>query len=283
MKDGNYHEQVMTVEVLAHLNKKKSAIDATLGTGGHSLKLLEAGVKVLGIESDPEILEIAESRLEKEIETGRAILVHGNFKDIDRIAKENGFNKIDGILFDLGVSNLQLMDEARGFSFSNPGAQLDMRIDKDFQGITGANLLNVLRKDQLENMFSKVMDKGSSRWLAKRVLGKREMEPIKTVGDFLEVCEGLRGKARLNQATLPFLALRIAVNSELENLKEALPKAFDLLGVGGKLLVITFHSKEEEVVKSFSKNFVGPIKPTMDEIEKNPRARSAELFVLIKK
>jgi len=132
-------------------------------------------------------------------------------------------------------------------------------------------------------MFSKVMDKGSSRWLAKRVLGKREMEPIKTVGDFLEVCEGLRGKARLNQATLPFLALRIAVNSELENLKEALPKAFDLLGVGGKLLVITFHSKEEEVVKSFSKNFVGPIKPTMDEIEKNPRARSAELFVLIKK
>jgi len=285
MIDDRYHEPVMVSEVLAHLNKNKRLssesriIDATLGTGGHTLKLLEAQVKVLGIESDSKILEIAKERLIK----FNCLLVHGNFKDIDRIAKENGFNKIDGILFDLGVSNLQLMDEARGFSFSNPGAQLDMRIDKDFQGITGANLLNVLRKDQLEEMFSKVMDKGSSRWLAKRVLGKREMEPIKTVGDFLEVCEGLRGKARLNQATLPFLALRIAVNSELENLKEALPKAFDLLGVGGKLLVITFHSKEEEVVKSFSKNFVGPIKPTMDEIEKNPRARSAELFVLIKK
>lgn len=279
MIDDRYHEPVMVSEVLAHLNKKKSVIDATLGTGGHSLKLLEAGVKVLGIESDPEILEIAKERLVK----FNCQLIHGNFKDIDRIAKENGFNKVDGVLFDLGVSNLQLTNRERGFSFSDPNALLDMRIDKDSQGITGAILLNALRKDQLEVMFSKVLDLGSSRWLAKKVLEKREMEPFKTVGDFLEICEGLRGKARLNPATLPFLALRIAVNSELENLKEALPKAYDLLEVGGKLLIITFHSGEKEVVKSFSKDFSGPIKPTMKEIEKNPRARSAELFVLTKK
>jgi 16S rRNA (cytosine1402-N4)-methyltransferase len=132
-------------------------------------------------------------------------------------------------------------------------------------------------------MFSKVLDSSSARWLAKRVLERREIKPIKTVGDFLDICEGLRGKARLNTATLPMLALRIAVNSELENLKEALPKAGDLLGAEGKLLVITFHSGEEEIVKSFSNDFVGPIKPTMEEIEKNPRARSAELFVLTKK
>lgn len=279
MIDDKYHEPVMASEVLAHLNKKKSVIDATLGTGGHSLKLLEAGVKVLGIEADPEILEIAKSRLVK----FACPLVHGNFKDIDKVAYENGFNKVDGVLFDLGVSNLQLMDESRGFSFSNPSALLDVRIDKNSQEVTGAILLNVLRKDQLENMFSKVLDESSARWLTKRVLGKREIEPIKTVGDFLEICEGLRGKARLNQATLPMLAVRIAVNSELENLKEALPKAYDLLEDGGKLLIITFHSGEEEVVKSFSKDFVGPIKPTMKEIEKNPRARSAELFVLTKK
>lgn len=279
MIDDRYHEPVMASEVLAHLNKKKSVVDATLGTGGHSLELLKAGVKVLGIESDPEILEIAKSRLVK----FACPLVHGNFKDIDKIACENGFEKVDGILFDLGVSNLQLMDESRGFSFSNPSAVLDMRIDKNSQGVTGATLLNVLRRDQLENMFSKVLDESSARWLAKRVLGKREIEPIKTVGDFLDICEGLRGKARLNQATLPMLAVRIAVNSELENLKEALPKAENLLEAGGKLLIITFHSGEEKVVKSFSKDFAGPIKPTMKEIAKNPRARSAELFVLTKK
>ncbi len=276
---NKYHEPVLVSEVLAHLNKKKRVIDATLGTGGHTLKLLEAGVRVLGIESDPEILEIAKERLK----TFDCKLVHGNFKDIDKVARENGFDKVDGILFDLGVSNLQLTDENRGFSFSNPGAVLDMRIDKDSQEITGAILLNALRKDQLEEMFSRVLDSSSARWLAKRVLEKREVEPIKTVGNFLEVCEGLKGKARLNPATLPFLALRIAVNSELENLKEALPKAYDLLGAGGELLIITFHSGEEEIVKSFSGDIIGPIKPTMDEIAKNPRARSAELFVLTKK
>ena len=279
MKDNNYHEPVMVSQVLAHLNKKESAIDATLGTGGHYLKLLEAGIKVLGIESDPEILKIAKERLEK----FDCKLVQGNFKDIDEIAKGNGFNKVDGILFDLGVSNLQLMDEERGFSFSNPSASLDMRIDKDSQEVTGAILLNVLRKDQLENLFSRILDLSSARWIAKRVLEKRETKAISTVGDFLDICEGLRGKARLNPATLPFLALRIAVNSELENLKEALPKAFDLLEVGGKLLIITFHSKEEEIVKSFSNEYLGPIRPTLEEININPKARSAELFVFTKR
>ncbi len=279
MKDGNYHEPVMVEEVLAHLNKAKSVIDATLGTGGHSLKLLESGVKILGIESDPEILEIGKERLNNL----NCIMVHGNFKDIDKIAYENGFNKVDGILFDLGVSNLQLMNESRGFSFSNPNAIFDMRIDKENQEVTGAILLNVLRKDQLEKLFSKVLDLSSARWLTKRVLEKRETKPIGTVGDFLDICEGLRGKARLNPATLPMLAVRIAVNSELENLKEVLPKAYDLLEIGGKLLIISFHSGEEEIVKSFSKEFLGPIKPTMEEINRNPKARSAELFVLTKK
>ena len=278
MKDGNYHEPVMVEEVLAHLNKAKSVIDATLGTGGHSLKLLESGVKILGIEFDPEILEIGKERLSNL----NCIMVHGNFKDIDKIAYENGFNKVDGILFDLGVSNLQLMNESRGFSFSNPNAIFDMRIDKENQEVTGAILLNVLRKDQLEKLFSKVLDLSSARWLTKRVLEKRETKPIGTVGDFLDICEGLRGKARLNPATLPMLAVRIAVNSELENLKEVLPKAYDLLEIGGKLLIISFHSGEEEIVKSFSKEFLGPIKPTMEEINRNPKARSAELFVLTK-
>jgi len=230
----------------------------------------------LGIEADPEMLKIAKGRLKN------CILVHGNFKDIDRIAKDNGFDKVDGILFDLGVSNLQLTSTERGFSFINPKALLDMRVDKNFQGVTGATLLNVLRKDQLEEMFSKVLDLASSGWLAKRVLEKRGIMSIKTVGDFLEICEGLKGKARLNPATLPFLALRMAVNCELENLAIALPKAFNLLKKSGKILVITFHSGEEKVVRNFSKDLVGPIKPDIKEIGKNPRSRSAELFVFKK-
>ncbi len=278
MKDDKYHQPVMTDEVIAHLKKAKSVIDATLGTGGHTLKLLESGIKVLGIESDSEILKVAKERLDK----FDCKLVHGNFKDIDRIAKENDFNQIEGILFDLGVSNLQLMNEKRGFSFSNPNATLDMRIDSTFQEVTAATLLNVLRKDQLENLFSKVMDSSSSRWITKRILQRRETKKIETVGDFLEICQGLKGKERLNPATLPFLALRIAVNSEIENLKESLPKAYDLLKKGGKLLVISFHSKEEEVIKNFSSKFMGPLKPTFEEVRNNPRARSAELFVLTK-
>lgn len=283
MIDERFHEPVLVKEIIenlglnAHLNKTK-VIDATLGTGGHTLKLLEAGVKVLGIEADPEILKIAQERLVKY----HSLLVNGNFKEIGKIAKENGFNKVDGILFDLGVSNLQLIDSNRGFSFANPEALLDMRIDKTVQEVTGADILNVLRKDQLEDMFSKVLDGASSRWLTNNVLEKREVNPIKTVRDFLDVCRGLRGKAKLNPATLPFLTLRMAVNSELENLKEALPGAYELLNPEGKLLIIIFHSGEEEVVKSFSKDFVGPIRPGADEIARNPRSRSAKLFVLEK-
>lgn len=282
IKDERIHEPVLVKEVIeqlgAHLQDKK-IIDATLGTGGHTLKIIEAGAKVLGIEADKSMLKIAKSRLDK----FACPLVWGNFINIDKIAKSNGFEKVDAVIYDLGVSNLQLMSDIRGFSFTNPEANLDIRIDPESQGVTGADLLNGLRQDQLETLFSAVLDYPSSRWLAKRIIQGRSRKPINSVGDFLEVCRGLRSKPGLNPATLPFLALRIAVNSELTNIRQSFPKAFNLLKEGGKLLVITFHSKEKEVLFDFSKDVIGPIKPSSEEVIKNPRSRSAELFVLIKK
>jgi len=281
MKEVSYHESVLVNEVLSEVSiplSKTKIIDATLGTGGHSLVLLEAGAEVLGIEADKVMLEIAKKRLEKFPQRW----VYGNFRNIAQIARENGFEKVDAVLFDLGATNLQLTGPARGFSFTNPEAKLDMRFDPESQGVTGADLLNGLRKDQLEELFSQVLDFSAARWVAKKVVVERAVKPVVTVGDFLEVCRSLRSKPRLNPATLPFLALRMAVNCELENLVEALPGAFAILGKNGKLLVITFHSKEREIIRNFSKGFRGPIKPSEEEIRQNPRSRSAKLFVLKK-
>ena len=184
MGSNDYHESVMVREVLEnlHLNnrprglkKASKYIDATLGTGGHALEIIKAGGNVLGIEADPEMLKIAKERMPE----GNFVL--GNFTSIDKIAKANDFDKISGILFDLGATNLQLMSDRRGFSFGNPDADLDMRLNPEVQGVKGADLLNVLREDQLKYLFGVTLEAGSVKWLVKRILQKR---PIKTVGDF---------------------------------------------------------------------------------------------------
>lgn len=261
-------------------------IDATLGTGGHSIEILKRGGKVLGIDLDPKIVEIATKRIKKEFgDTAEFTAVTGNFVDIDRIAKENGYERVSGILMDLGVSNLHIKDLERGFSFLNREAPLDMRINPEVQGVKASDLLNALREDQLRDLFGVTLDPGAARWIAKRVEQLRSIKPILKVGDMLEVCEGLRtGKHGLHEATLPFLALRIAVNSELENLKKVLPKAYDLLEPGGRLIVITFHSGEDKIVKDFmigrGKQEYVPV--SASEVSTNPRSRSAKMRVIEK-
>ncbi len=277
------HKPVLVDEVLANLEKKaplkkQKIIDATVGTAGHSLEIVKKGADLLGIEADPEMIKAAEERLNGQ---GSYRLINGNFKDIDSIAKKEGFNEVDAIVFDLGVSNPQLTSSERGFSFGNPEAALDMRMDKEKQGVTAADLLNGLREDQLKTLFSRVLYRSQVNYLAKRIIERRQNQPFESVEDFLAVCRELRVKPNLNPATLPFLALRIAVNSELENLEEALPKAFSLLKKGGRLLVITFHSAEEKIVRSFKKT-EGPIVPKEEEIRENPRSRSAEFFIIEK-
>lgn len=266
-----------------HIKKARRYIDTTLGTGGHTLEIVKNGGIVLGIEADPEMLSIATKRLEKEIENKNCLLVNGNFVNIKQIAEEAGFEKVSGILMDLGISNLHLEDPNRGFSFGTPGASLDMRLNHETQGVKASDLLNVLRSDQLEDLFMVTMDPGPARWLTKRVLSFRNSKRFETVGDLLEVCKGLKtGKSGINEATLPFLAIRIAVNSELDNLKETLPKAFDLLEEGGRLVVITFHSGEDKIVKDYFGKKGILISPTGEEVYKNQKSRSAKMRVLQK-
>ncbi len=167
-----------------------------------------------------------------------------------------------------------------------------MRINPEVQGVKGSDLLNLLREDQLREMFEAVLEPGASKWITGRVLHSRAKKPIATVSDFLEICEGLKvGKTRINEATLPFLALRIAVNSELTNLEEVLPKAFDLLLKNGRLVVISFHSGEDVLVKNFfnkkaeegAKTISSkPILAGEKELFENKKSRSAKMRVLEK-
>jgi 16S rRNA (cytosine1402-N4)-methyltransferase len=291
MNNDAYHESVLVSEVIEslHIEKTRKYIDATLGNGGHALEILKRGGTVLGIDLDPKMLAIAEERLKESGEKNYK-LINGNFVDIDKIAEENGFNPVNGILLDLGVTNIHLKDLERGFSFENPEAPLDMRINPEAQGVKAADLLNVLREDQLTDLFKVTLEPGAAKWISGRTLHSRAEKPIATVGDALEISEGLRtGKAGLNEATLPFLALRIAVNGELSNLEEALPKAFELLEKGGRLVVISFHSGEDVIVKNFfkekSKNGAEimtfkPILASEEEININRRSRSAKMRVL---
>ena len=291
MKHDKYHEPVLKKEILKFIEKnsfsKARIIDATLGTGGHTKEFLKKDWKVLGIEVDSLMLEIAKERLSDQ---KNLLFAKGNFRDIDQISRVNDFSSSNVILFDLGVSNLQLTSTKRGFSFSNPNADLDMRIDPTSQEVKAKDLLNILREDQLKEIFSKVMNYNLSKKVVKEVIRYREQKKIETVADFKQICEVLPIKENLNKATVAFLALRIAVNSELENLSEALPKAFEILKTEGILLVISFHSGEDRIVKryfeSLSKKGFAQIfevvRPGSFEIQKNPRSRSAKLRCLRK-
>lgn len=292
----NYHETVMADQAVngLHIEKSRYYIDATLGTGGHTIAILEAGGQVLGIDMDPVMVEVAKERIKKnERFAGRYKLARGNFIYIDTIAAENGFSSVSGILFDLGVSNIHLKDLERGFSFENPGAELDMRIDPETEALKANDLLNVLRRDQLQRMFEVSLDFGAAKWLAGKVVQAREVKKFDKVGDMLDVCRGLNsGKKGLHEATLPFLALRIAVNSELENLKMALSKAFELLAPGGRLVVISFHSKEDGIVKNFFREKIEarvatdigfkPSTAAEEERIANKKARSAKMRIIQK-
>ncbi len=292
MKNASYHEPVMVREVIKALRvggPRGQVIDATIGTGGHSLEILENGAKVLGIEIDPEILAMAGARLAKYQD--RIKLTKGNFKDIDLLVSDE-FRLVDGILFDLGVTNLHLKDFNRGFSFSRPEDELDMRLDRESQGVSAADLLNTLRQDHLEELFADFMDRNKAKALSKKIIDRRKVSSFKLVKDLVEVSGFLARKGKLHPATKVFLALRIAVNSEIENLTIALPKAFSLLREKGRLLVISFHSLEDRIVKGFfsemeEKKLASiltqkPLVPEESEIFTNPRARSAKLRVLEK-
>ena len=276
----NYHESVMVKEVTESLHLNTSSqnngkyIDCTLGTGGHAEAIIKAGGEVLGIEADPKMFEIAKERL-----GDSAKLILGNFDNLEKIAKENDFTEVDGILFDLGVSNLHLKEDERGFSFSNPEQNLDMRLNPEMQGVKASDLLNALDQTQLTTLFEAVMSHNEAKRVAGRIIS---MRPLFTVNDLMNVVKDIPHKEHLNAATLPMLALRIAVNSELDNLNRVISEAIKLLKKGGRLLIITFHSGEEKIVQKYMNVRTKIRIPSYEEINKNVRSRSAKLYVYTK-
>jgi len=291
-----YHIPALLNETVKALDikPKHKYIDATLGGGGHSVEIVKKGGILLGIDQDPEAVSYASERLKNAQACPDLLppkLVQSNFAEIDKVAKEFGFEKVAGILFDLGVSSHQLETPNRGFSFNQEGP-LDMRMNPNLS-VTAKDLVNGLNEGELAELFWKLGEEKFSRRFAKAICQARLNKPIETCNDLSQIIlqeVSPRGRfARIHPATRVFQALRIAVNDELNSLKIALPKAVELLGSQGRIVVLSFHSLEDGIVKRFfidqkEKGILkiiskSPITPTKEEVRLNPRARSAKLRV----
>jgi 16S rRNA (cytosine1402-N4)-methyltransferase len=292
---NNFHKPVLLTEVLKGLKIKPDEryIDATLGGGGHSFEILRLGGIVLGIDVDKEAIE----HIEKNKKPENLTIARGNFRNIDRIAPEHNFNKVAGIIFDLGVSSHQIESPIRGFSFQREGP-LDMRMDHEL-GVRALDLVKILTKGELNEIFTKYGEESRAWAISDAIIRARSVRPIETTEDLVKVIEnGLKrkglyaGNSTAEQSKKVFQALRIVVNDELNAIEEALPKALELLKDNGRLCVISFHSLEDRIVKKtflkFIENKSGkiitekPIIPTEEEIRVNNRARSAKLRIFEK-
>jgi len=294
------HIPVLLKEVLKYLNPQagQNFIDCTIGFGGHALSILKRIApqgKILGIELDEKVLEI----FKKKITSERLILVQGNFTDLKKIAKENSFYPINGILFDVGMSSWQIEKSGRGFSFRK-NEPLDMRFgsrtSKSPKSLTAEEIINQWSEEELIKIFQEYGEERYARKIAYLICRARQVQLIKTTNQLVEVIQQavpIRYQhRRIHFATRTFQALRIAVNDELNNLKKALPQALEILEKNGKLAIISFHSLEDRIVKIFFRETAKegnldiltkkPIRPSQGEVNLNPRSRSARLRVALK-
>ena len=284
------HEPVLTAEAIALLAPGRGGlfVDCTVGLGGHTQALLETGAsKVLGLDRDREALRMAGERLAAFGD--RVELVHADYRDLPRVLDERGVAGVSGALADLGVSSMQLDAEGRGFSFRRD-EPLDMRMDQS-QGPTAADLLRQAGEEEIANVIFEHGEERYSRRIARAIVETRRTTAIATTGQLAQLVRRAvphRGYQRIDPATRTFQALRIWVNRELEQLDAFLANACGRLLAGARLVVITFHSLEDRIVKhAFRALAQGraalqvltkrPIVPGDAEIERNPRARSAKL------
>lgn len=287
------HTPVLLTEVMQYLKpaKNKRFLDCTLGAGGHTFAMLEAGAEVVGIDRDGVVLKLATNRIEEAGFADRFKAIHQSFAD----ALENGQLERDfaGILFDLGVSSVQLDTPERGFSFRFD-APLDMRMDPAHQQVTAQDLVNGLGRKELYELFQVLGEERHARRVADTLVGARKLAPIKTTSELAELVENVVPReGHIHPATKIFQALRMAVNTERDELERALPSAFGHLQRGGVMAVISFHSLEDRLVKLAFQELVEsghakllthkPITPSDNELKTNPRSRSAKLRVLQKK
>jgi 16S rRNA (cytosine1402-N4)-methyltransferase len=307
MEEG--HLPVLVDEVIEMLAPMPGSlhIDATLGAGGHTERILEAASpegRVLGVDADPAAINRVEVRLRARFGE-RLVLRQGNFRDLATIAPEAGFGAVDGALFDLGLSSYQLADRDRGFGFRT-GGPLDMRFDTS-RGVPAAELLASLEAAELTALFRRYGEEPKAGRIARAIVDARRTAPVTTAEELAALVERVaprdpRKARRIHPATRVFQALRIAVNEELDALQAGLTAALDLLRPGGRLVVLSYHSLEDRIVKRFiqaeRRGCVCPpqlpvcvcgrnprlrlvtnpsLTPSAAEIAANPRARSARL------
>lgn len=248
------HIPVLALEVVELLSavKPRRMIDGTLGNGGHTRLMLENNpeLEILGIDRDISALERAQANLREFSDRFNAI--HGEFADLDKIAKAHNWDKVDAILLDVGVSSPQIDDPGRGFSFRNDGP-LDMRMDRSGQ-LTASRVVNFYSEQELARVFFEYGELRESRQLARALVQAREIKPLATTAELAAVCDKVLRKkhpGELPSPTRVFQALRIEVNGELSQLERALAAAQEMLRPGGRLAVISFHSLEDRIVKNF--------------------------------
>ncbi|MBT7912889.1 16S rRNA (cytosine(1402)-N(4))-methyltransferase RsmH [Candidatus Bathyarchaeota archaeon] len=290
------HIPVMLKEVLEHLAPEpgKRYIDATLGAAGHTLAILETGATVLGIDRDQEIIEIATDKIKEAGLSTNFTTLRGSFADLLQPSRSDLVGSdYDGILFDLGVSSYQLDTPERGFSFRFD-APLDMRMDPENQAVTAADLINGLGRNELVKLFKELSEERYAALLADVICDARKQNPITTTLELAELIESrVKRTGRLHPATRIFQSLRMAVNTERDELKAVLPSALSNLKPGGVIIVISFHSGEDSIVKAQIADWLKEglieagsnllLTTSSEEALTNPRSRSAKLRVIRKK
>jgi len=290
----SYHDPVLLNEIKDIFGdiKNNKYIDCTIGDGGHSLELLKQGGIVLGIDTNELSLKRATSRFMDLGLSENFIPVLDNFVNLNKICEKFNFFGVSGILYDLGYSSYQLDQTDIGLSFlkDNP---LDMRLNKSL-GVTAMDLVNALPEKQLAQIIFNYSQEALARKFARAIVNSRSLKKIETTKQLADIIASQASlgyeKGRIHPATRTFQALRIVVNNEIENLSISLPQASHLLPPGGKIVVISFHSLEDKIVKQFVQGAgpnikmitKKPIVPTTQEITRNPRSRSAKMRVLIK-
>ncbi len=298
------HEPVLLEESVSALQIQLGGryVDCTVNGGGHAeaiLKECTPGGQLLGIDADPGAIRVAGERLRPYGDD--VVLVNENFRYLESICSRYGFRPVNGIIFDLGLSSLQLEDSGRGFSFQHD-SPLDMRFSPG-QTLTAADIVNTFPEPELAQILYKYGEEWRGRQIASRIVKNR---PVRTTLELARLVEGVVGRTRgkIHPATKTFQSLRIAVNQELESLELALEQALNLLGSGGRLVVISFHSLEDRLIKNFfrreaqgclcppevlscacghtpSLNVVTRkvVRPSPLELQANPRSRSARMRV----
>ena len=281
------HHPVMVDEIISYLapEKLKTYVDCTFGQGGYSKKILEkTNCNIIAIDRDKDAIEHA--KLLKKKYPKNFIFCVDNFSRLDQVLKKNDIKKIDGLIFDLGISNTQLNNPTRGFSFSNNGP-LDMRMDIENLDLTAQKIINEFDQHNLSDIFYYYGEEKNSRQIARKIIEFRKKKEISTTFELVELIKKVNSFKKKHPATRVFQALRIFINDELNELDITLKKSLLFLKKKGKIITVAFHSLEDKVIKNFfsrNKEFLKiltkkPITPNETEIKINPRSRSARMRV----